>query len=130
MTESLFDWPTATEDSRRNSKMSSDDAACEEAPCCGVNLVKQEVFSANQVTYMHDRIGLHRIANESENGSVSLHLYSPPFQYCKTFCERTGAARSSGKCVFYSIDGEKQTYIEDINAKLYGLSPVVVQGQE
>jgi cysteine dioxygenase len=45
---------------------------------------------------MHDKIGLHRIANPSDKGAVTLHLYSPPFSTCKTFCEKTGIDRPSG----------------------------------
>lgn len=53
-----------------------------------------------------DKIGLHRISNPStEKGAVSLHLYTPPFQSCKTFEEKTGRARSSGNCSFYSVRG-------------------------
>ncbi|KAJ1556515.1 Cysteine dioxygenase, partial [Nowakowskiella sp. JEL0078] len=61
-----------------------------------------------------DKIGLHRI---SANGSVvdettkiaavSLHLYCPPYDRCKTFCEMTGVARGSGKCLFFTKGGQK-----------------------
>jgi len=38
-----------------------------------------------------DSIGLHRVENPSHsNKSVSLHLYSPPFNMCHTFDQRTG----------------------------------------
>ncbi|KAI7882054.1 cysteine dioxygenase type I [Lichtheimia hyalospora FSU 10163] len=60
----------------------------------------------NEVTYIHDKIGLHRIANpDSEHGAVSLHLYTPPYQVCKTFEEDSGRARQGGKCTFYSVRG-------------------------
>lgn len=55
-----------------------------------------------------DKIGLHRISNpSSERGAVSLHLYTPPYEVCKTFEEKTGRARSSGKCSFYSVGGRR-----------------------
>ncbi|KAJ2398439.1 hypothetical protein GGI05_000071 [Coemansia sp. RSA 2603] len=45
---------------------------------------------------MHDNIGLHRIGNpSSKNKAVSLHLYSPPYNMCKTFNEQTGVAAES-----------------------------------
>lgn len=73
-----------------------------------VNLSRKSIFEENQVTYMHDKIGLHSIDNPSSTDfSVSLHLYSPPFDYCKTFCPRSKQARKSGKCLFYSVDGKK-----------------------
>jgi cysteine dioxygenase len=62
----------------------------------------------NAAAYMHDRIGLHRVANTChERPAVSLHLYSPPIDVCQTFCERTGRARKSGKCVFFSVNGQR-----------------------
>lgn len=58
--------------------------------------------------FIIDKIGLHRISNPSaEKGAVSLHLYTPPYQMCKTFEENTGKARSSGICSFYSIGGQR-----------------------
>ncbi|GAA5804266.1 hypothetical protein HPULCUR_009753 [Helicostylum pulchrum] len=95
---------------------------------------KNTVYHPNQVTYVHgkvlllaneimfriiknvltlliiDNIGLHRIANPSQHtGAVSLHLYTPPYKMCKTFEEKTGRARSSGVCTFYSIGGNRIT---------------------
>ncbi len=55
-----------------------------------------------------DNIGLHRISNPSQHtGAVSLHLYTPPYKVCKTFEEKTGRARSSGVCSFYSVGGNR-----------------------
>jgi cysteine dioxygenase len=68
LAESLYEWPSAT---------------------TGISLKKTSQFDAGQVTYMHDKIGLHAITNPSKSKkAVSLHLYSPPFEYCKTFCEK------------------------------------------
>ncbi|TPX30125.1 cysteine dioxygenase [Synchytrium microbalum] len=63
--------------------------------------------SANAVTYMHDKIGLHRIANLTDKPAISLHLYTPAFDTCATFEEGTGKKRQCGKCTFYTINGEK-----------------------
>lgn len=112
--ESLYDWPKNESricGTRRDSKF------FEGGEFSGINLVQESTFVANQVTYMHDKIGLHSISNPTGEGSVSLHLYSPPFAYCKTFCEKTGEARSSGKCVFYSTNKKRNKYIEDIKVK-------------
>ena len=41
-------------------------------------------FQPDDVTYMSDELGLHRVENTSHsNPAVSLHLYSPPFQSCQ-----------------------------------------------
>ena len=39
--------------------------------------------------------------------AVSLHLYTPPFSECRTYCERTGTGRSSGHCTYFSVRGER-----------------------
>ncbi|RXG71061.1 Cysteine dioxygenase type 1 [Armadillidium vulgare] len=45
----------------------------------------------NDVAYINDSLGLHRVQNPSDiDGAVSLHIYSPPFDSCQIFDERTG----------------------------------------
>ena len=45
-------------------------------------------FNEGQVSYMHDSIGLHKIGNPcKDTGSVTLHLYTPPFKSCRVWCE-------------------------------------------
>jgi len=61
----------------------------------------------DDVTYMSDELGLHRVENTSHsNPAVSLHLYSPPFQSCQMFDERTGKAMRA-PMTFWSKYGEK-----------------------
>lgn len=60
----------------------------------------------NDVAYISDQVGMHRIANASHTiPAVSLHLYSPPYQKCKSYCDVTGTARCSGKIAFHSVEG-------------------------
>ena len=123
--ESLYDWPEqdAPAVSNPEARQGRRDSIMDSKP--GIQMIKQSVFEKDQVTYMHDKLGLHRIRNPSSSkGAVSLHLYSPPYQTCKTFCESTGASRSSGKIVFFSENGVKNNYIEEIYSKINGLSPV------
>jgi cysteine dioxygenase len=77
-----------------------------------LSLQKETIFDTDSVSYMHDKLGLHAIHNPTEGPSCSLHLYSPPFDFCKTFDRKTKKARSSGKCVFYSIDGTKNQLVD------------------
>ncbi|KAJ1836766.1 hypothetical protein LPJ63_000086 [Coemansia sp. RSA 2711] len=73
LTEHLFAWPNPT-----------------------LKLKRSMPLQTNAVAYMHDKIGLHRIANPaSDRKAVSLHLYSPPYQMCTTFDEHTGEAEMS-----------------------------------
>lgn len=63
-------------------------------------------ISLGQVAYIHDQIGLHKIANpDAHTFSASLHLYSPPFSTCHTFDPATAKKRASGQCLFYSHAG-------------------------
>lgn len=40
---------------------------------------KETVYGENQVTYISDKIGLHKIENaSSDKSAISLHLYTPP----------------------------------------------------
>ncbi|KAJ1725231.1 hypothetical protein LPJ53_000560 [Coemansia erecta] len=62
----------------------------------GLKLKRTAPLKTNSVAYMHDNIGLHRIGNPStKHKAVSLHLYSPPYNMCKTFNENTGASAES-----------------------------------
>ncbi|XP_037114547.1 cysteine dioxygenase type 1 [Syngnathus acus] len=64
----------------------------------------------NSVAYINDKIGLHRVENVSHTeGSVSLHLYSPPFQTCKVFDQRTSHT-AEAKMTFWSKYGERTPF--------------------
>lgn len=87
--ETLYAWP-------------SDSGKEEPLTATGINY-----YDTNSVTYINDSIGLHRIENESHSdAAVSLHLYSPPFDICQSFDQRTS---HSIKCriTFYSEMGNK-----------------------
>ncbi|KTF90317.1 hypothetical protein cypCar_00039869 [Cyprinus carpio] len=63
-----------------------------------------------QCAYINDSIGLHRVENVSHTETaVSLHLYSPPFQTCQTFDQRTGH-HNTVKMTFWSKFGERTPY--------------------
>ncbi|KAL2778675.1 cysteine dioxygenase type 1 isoform 1 [Daubentonia madagascariensis] len=51
----------------------------------------ERILRDNQCAYINDSIGLHRVENISHTEpAVSLHLYSPPFDTCHAFDQRTG----------------------------------------
>ncbi|KAL6030726.1 hypothetical protein STEG23_028885 [Scotinomys teguina] len=69
--ETLFAWP----DKRSNEMIKKSERTLRE----------------NQCAYINDSIGLHRVENVSHTEpAVSLHLYSPPFDTCHAFDQRTG----------------------------------------
>jgi cysteine dioxygenase len=44
----------------------------------------------HKISFLLDSLGLHRVENPSHTDkAVSLHLYSPPFDICHWFDERT-----------------------------------------
>ncbi|MEM5564034.1 cysteine dioxygenase family protein [Psychroserpens sp. AS72] len=41
----------------------------------------------NQLTFMNDKIGFHKLKNSSQGASMSLHLYAKPIENCVSFDE-------------------------------------------
>ncbi|XP_061529386.1 cysteine dioxygenase type 1 [Phycodurus eques] len=72
-----------------------------------MNERSHRILENNSVAYINDSIGLHRIENVSHTeGSVSLHLYSPPFQTCHVFDQRT-SHKNTAQMTFWSKYGER-----------------------
>lgn len=73
--------------------------------------IKETAYTENEVTYMSDELGLHKISNpDPHHLAVSLHLYTPPNaarEGCNIFCEKTGRRSHVSQCNFYSIFGCK-----------------------
>ncbi|XP_050673727.1 cysteine dioxygenase [Leptidea sinapis] len=69
----------------------------------------------NDVCYINDALGLHRVENPSHvDGAVSLHLYCPPFDSCRVFDARTGKP-TNVKVTFWSEYGKKMKRVMDAN---------------
>jgi len=77
----------------------------------GPKIIKETTYQENEVTYMADELGLHKISNpDHERLAVSLHLYTPPNaarEGCNIFCEKTGRRSHVTQSNFYSIFGCK-----------------------
>ncbi|KAJ5344219.1 Cysteine dioxygenase [Penicillium brevicompactum] len=95
--EDLYSWP--------------DQKQIENGESCPPQLTKQTIYGEDQVTYMSDKLGLHRISNPDPNDfAISLHLYTPPNAAIHGFCiydERTGKARHIKQTNFYSFRGQR-----------------------
>ena len=52
-----------------------------------LNMVKSSISKSNEVTYMKDFMGFHRLENLSNKRSMSLHLYAKPIRKCTIFDE-------------------------------------------
>lgn len=74
-------------------------------------VVKETLYQENEVTYISDKIGLHKISNPSNDEvAVSLHLYTPPhaanFGF-NLFDEKTGKPTHIKQAGFFSDRGKR-----------------------
>jgi cysteine dioxygenase len=68
---------------------------------------RETKLETGETAYIHDKIGWHRVSNASnQEPAVSLHLYAPPIEKCKTYCEVEGKVRAQAPCPYYSINGK------------------------
>jgi len=75
--------------------------------------ISRKPLLLNDVCYINDSMGLHRVENPSHvEPAVSLHLYSPPFSSCSMFDQRTGH-RTKCQVTFWSKYGEKVQVISN-----------------
>uniref|UniRef100_A0A1A9V257 Cysteine dioxygenase n=1 Tax=Glossina austeni TaxID=7395 RepID=A0A1A9V257_GLOAU len=73
--------------------------------------IGQRTMSSNDVAYINDNLGLHRVENTSHSDTaVSLHLYCPPFDSCSVF-EKNSGQRVKCTMTFWSKYGQKVTYV-------------------
>ncbi|XP_046459355.1 cysteine dioxygenase type 1-like [Daphnia pulex] len=99
--EVRFAWPS---DGNNSSPATTESGAgdAQELQTTGSTLLE-----VNGVCYINDSLGLHRVENPSHvDRSVSLHLYSPPFDTCHMFDQRTGK-KTAAKVTFWSKFGER-----------------------
>mmetsp|Transcript_17435 Transcript_17435/g.17528 ORF Transcript_17435/g.17528 Transcript_17435/m.17528 type:complete len:255 (+) Transcript_17435:92-856(+) len=74
-------------------------------------------YNEGQVSYMDDFIGFHKISNPSKDaGTVSLHLYTPPFTECKVWTNDESHVHDFeiGKVGFYSVYGNRSPHLEGV----------------
>jgi cysteine dioxygenase len=89
--ETQYEWPESNqEDSKAEMKE-----------------IGKKPLRKNEVCYMNDSIGLHRVGNPSETvPAVTLHVYVPGYDECRIFDQQTSRANTV-KITFYSKYGEK-----------------------
>ncbi|OAA61377.1 cysteine dioxygenase [Cordyceps fumosorosea ARSEF 2679] len=77
-------------------------------PSGPLNIITEKTYKENQVAYMADELGLHRVSNRGSDFAVSLHLYTPPNvakKGCHIFDEKTGRRSHVPGCAYYSAYG-------------------------
>ncbi|KAL1453847.1 hypothetical protein WDU94_010157 [Cyamophila willieti] len=100
--ETRYTWPEEGNEEQRGED--------EERP---LHVMGKSTLKLNDVCYINDSLGLHRVENSSySDRAVSLHLYSPPFNACSVFNERTGRKMIS-KVTFWSKFGKKDKNINE-----------------
>ncbi|RDL32110.1 Uncharacterized protein BP5553_09512 [Venustampulla echinocandica] len=80
-------------------------------PVTPPEIIKETVYKQDQVTYMSDELGVHKISNPDPlNVAVSLHLYTPPNAAklgVRIFNEKTGKSHHTTQSNFFSVFGRK-----------------------
>ncbi|TQV98838.1 hypothetical protein V2A60_007464 [Cordyceps javanica] len=77
-------------------------------PSGPLKVITEKTYKENQVAYMADELGLHRVSNRGSDFAVSLHLYTPPNvakKGCHIFDEKTGRRSHVPGCAYYSAYG-------------------------
>ncbi|KAI1163009.1 cysteine dioxygenase [Nemania serpens] len=73
-----------------------------------LDIISEKTYSENEVAYIADELGIHRMFNKSSDFAVSLHLYTPPHvarNGCYTFDENTGRRHHVPGPSYYSTYG-------------------------
>ncbi|KAK0620394.1 RmlC-like cupin domain-containing protein [Immersiella caudata] len=75
-----------------------------------MRVISENVYKENEVAYMADELGLHRVWNQGSDFAVSLHLYTPPNVAkggCHIFNPETGKKSHVKNCGYYSAYGKR-----------------------
>ncbi|XP_073845625.1 cysteine dioxygenase type 1 isoform X2 [Musca autumnalis] len=102
--ETRFTWPeNTTAEDHLDSIAEGEEFEYHDA----LQVLGQRTMGLNDVAYINDNLGLHRVENPSHSDTaVSLHLYCPPFDTCSMFEKNTGK-RMKCNVTFWSKYGEK-----------------------
>ena len=74
-----------------------------------MQVISEKVHKQNEVAYMADELGVHRVWNRGSDFAVSLHLYTPPNVAkggCHIFNQDTGKRCHIKGCGYYSAYGQ------------------------
>ncbi|KAK5105796.1 hypothetical protein LTR62_002138 [Meristemomyces frigidus] len=123
LTETIYNWPcqhssnpvlcATSPSSLYPSPVHTCSSITNPEPGHGLTVKQTTMYGEGEVTYMSDRLGLHRVGNAAEGEvAVSLHLYTPPNAAnhgCHVFNEQTGLKSKVQQCHFYSELGVRTT---------------------
>ena len=113
VTEARFKLRSSSDDETGDNDTAYSDSNLDNLVC-----THNEAYSMDQIAYVNDSIGLHKVCNPSKTErAVTLHLYSPPFQSCKLWTNNSGKGCDdeaeeggtfkccTGKVCMYSVGG-------------------------
>lgn len=72
-------------------------------------LFRETVLGADEVTYINDSMGIHKISNPTDKIAISLHLYTPPYAKlngCNYYESSNGKRHHCDMSKLYSWRGE------------------------
>ncbi|GAB1319121.1 Cysteine dioxygenase [Madurella fahalii] len=75
-----------------------------------MRVISERIHKENDVAYMADELGVHRVWNQGSDFAVSLHLYTPPNVAkggCHIFNPETGKKSHVKNCGYFSAYGKK-----------------------
>jgi cysteine dioxygenase len=64
-----------------------------------------EIYSDNQLAYITDTMGYHKVGNPTNALAVTLHLYAPPFSECTIWCDENKSKPKLATSTNYSEYG-------------------------
>lgn len=67
-------------------------------------LTNDMILDAGKLCYMHDRMGYHSLSNETQQQSMTLHIYANPIDRCEVFNEERNCFESI-EMQYDSIEG-------------------------
>uniref|UniRef100_T1PG29 Cysteine dioxygenase n=1 Tax=Musca domestica TaxID=7370 RepID=T1PG29_MUSDO len=104
LTETRFTWPeNTTAEDHLDTIPEGEEFEYHDA----LQVIGQRTMGLNDVAYINDNLGLHRVENPSHSDTaISLHLYCPPFDTCSMF-EKTTGKRLKCNVTFWSKYGQK-----------------------
>lgn len=108
--ETLYSWPEGASPMQPREATEADIAPRKPSHERQMTVLRKSILGRDEVTYINDSLGVHRIGNMTDQVAISLHLYTPPWaaKYgCQIFNEKTGQVHRTTQCGFYSIDGVK-----------------------
>ncbi|RUS77299.1 hypothetical protein EGW08_014926 [Elysia chlorotica] len=107
--EEMFEWPENCDQAEAMDE-DGDEADRKDGSNSGMQKRDESQIVKNACGYINDDIGLHRVENPSHvDKAVTLHLYSPPFDECECFDERTGK-HTTAKVTFWSKFGKRTPF--------------------